>query len=487
MFATVALGDHVKGITSTLITVGDDASQFTSSAELTGEANASNVNALPGVAAAFATAGSGIHVSGLENSSIVTVGGSLTAGLTATGTTTLTANATNVDSRARAIAGDSGSASDVTGIQDSDITVGEDAGTITGRATGTFNATASSTGETAVARAGGELDGARDSTVTIGDDGNLTAVGSAVANSTATTVGDGTDDSATAETVLDVNGLDQASDSVTIGSMGNVIAQGSINGNGSASSVAGLASTTADLDVDGIDLGPSSSNIAIGEVGDITGLGVIGTLTSEGGLDQQVVFSATSTQEDAVSTGSFDVTGIIGTQSVHTITAGPNDGDVTGQALSGVNVSASTTGNASGDDATATINSSSIAGVQGVNILGGMVGTNSVKGTSLGDFDVSAISVAGNATGSSNVDAYGIYDSGNNGTISLSGNIQALAQLSNSVTSRTVSGNAVATATGDAIGLGGYSINIIGSGSLMASANNTNSSITSSVGGRAMA
>ena len=75
-----------------------------------------------------------------------------------------------------------------------------------------------------------------------------------------------------------------------------------------------------------------------------------------------------------------------------------------------------------------------------VSILGGMVGTNSVKGTaSLGDFDVGAISVAGNATGSSNVDAHGIYDGRNNGTIGLSGNIRALAQLSNSVTSRTVS------------------------------------------------
>jgi len=116
-----------------------------------------------------------------------------------------------------------------------------------------------------------------------------------------------------------------------------------------------------------------------------------------------------------------------------------------------------------------------------------MVGTNTVKGTSLGDFDVTASSVAGNATGSSDVDAYGIYDDNNDGTISLSGNIQAIAQLSNTVTARTIEGNAVATATGDAIGLSGYTINIIGSGSLTASSNNTNGSIASSVGGRASA
>jgi len=59
--------------------------------------------------------------------------------------------------------------------------------------------------------------------------------------------------------------------------------------------------------------------------------------------------------------------------------------------------------------------------------------------------------------------------------------------LSNSVTSRTVSGNASATATGDAIGLGGYSINIIGNGAITASADSDSSSFARSVSGRASA
>jgi hypothetical protein len=55
------------------------------------------------------------------------------------------------------------------------------------------------------------------------------------------------------------------------------------------------------------------------------------------------------------------------------------------------------------------------------------------------------------------------------------------------VTARTIEGNATATAFGDAIGLGGYSINIIGSGAITASADSTSSSLARSVSGRASA
>jgi hypothetical protein len=160
---------------------------------------------------------------------------------------------------------------------------------------------------------------------------------------------------------------------------------------------------------------------------------------------------------------------------------------VSGQVLAGGSVVASSVGNltAGTDDATATISPSTIAGLQDVDILGGMVGTNLVRGTSLGNFEATASSVYGDANGASTVSAFGIRDEGNDGFITTSGNILAVAQLTNTVTATTVYGNAVATATADAVGLSGYNVTIIGSGQLNASAISNASSLASSVGGNA--
>jgi hypothetical protein len=91
--------------------------------------------------------------------------------------------------------------------------------------------------------------------------------------------------------------------------------------------------------------------------------------------------------------------------------------------------------------------------------------------------------VAGNATGTSDVSAYGIFGGVNGDTLSVSGGVSAIAQLSNTVTATSVSGNAVATATSDAVGLSNYNVTIIGNGSLTASASSQASSIATSVAG----
>jgi len=83
------------------------------------------------------------------------------------------------------------------------------------------------------------------------------------------------------------------------------------------------------------------------------------------------------------------------------------------------------------------------------------------------------------------VSAFGIRDADNDGFITTSGNILAVAQLTNTVTATTVYGNAVASATADAVGLSGYNVTIIGSGQLNASAISNASSLASSVGGNA--
>jgi hypothetical protein len=128
----------------------------------------------------------------------------------------------------------------------------------------------------------------------------------------------------------------------------------------------------------GLTLGAvSNSDITIGSAGNVSGLGVIGTLNASGTLGNQVQITAATTDGIAIASGDFDASGILG-NSTSTITAGPNDGDVRGQVLAGGNVLASSTGNGTTgvDDATATISQSDLFGIRNIDIVGGQVGTN---------------------------------------------------------------------------------------------------------------
>jgi hypothetical protein len=199
-----------------------------------------------------------------------------------------------------------------------------------------------------------------------------------------------------------------------------------------------------------------------------------------------VEITSSTTAGDGSADGTFTATGILGNGVGSDLTAGPNDGDVSGQALAGGSVVASSVGDSvAGGNVTATINSSTVTGIQDVDILGGMVGTNLVRGTSLGEFEATASSIYGNATADSTTEAFGILGNGN--TIETSGNVLAIAQLTNTVTATTVHGNAVATASADAVGLSGYNVTIIGSGALNASALSKASGLASSVAGGASA
>jgi len=232
----------------------------------------------------------------------------------------------------------------------------------------------------------------------------------------------------------------------------------------------------------------SCADITIGDSGNINGLAVVGSLAN-GSLANGYTVTASSTDQDAKATGSIDAAGITGVNGT-TLTAGPSDGDVSGQVLAGASVVASTVGDGSGDDATATIDGTSgsgadLVGLLDVDIVAGQAGSNMVKGTAFGDFDAVASSVAGDATGSSDVNATGILDDNGDGTISVAGGLQAIAQLSNSVTATTVEGNATATANSDAVGLSGYDVTLVGSGSLTAQALSNSEALAGTVSGRA--
>ena len=501
--AEVATQDLVFGIDSTLVTVGGDASQLTASATLSGNANATTMSG-----SSTATAGDRSGVEALTGVSNVVVGDSATAGMAFQAVSNLTANATSIEDDALAQVGTvtaygtgtgitALTGADVTGVDNSNITVGEDAGTILASASSTLNATAATNGTDggdidATAVVATTADGLLASAVSVGDDGNLTAAATLNGTATATNIGDvaDTDDDAFAQIQLNADGLQQTSaETITIGASGNVIGQALVDGGASATTVSGSAEAKADLDAFGLNLDNNGADITIGEAGNISGLAVVGELAG-GVLSDQIDILATANLEDATAITNLQAAGISGVDGGTLLTAGPSDGDVTGQALAGANLVARTIGDpasttATTDNAIATLQSSTISGIENVDILGGMVGSNLVRGTSFGDFDVLAESVKGAATGSSTATSYGVFDADGDGNITLSGNMQAIAQLSNTVTARTIEGNATATATGDAIGLGGYSVTIIGSGSMTASASNTSRSLAESVGGRA--
>ena len=167
--------------------------------------------------------------------------------------------------------------------------------------------------------------------------------------------------------------------------------------------------------------------------------------------------------------------------------AGPVRGDVSGQAMAVGQVTASTIGRTSADTATATNTLSQLFGLQNVDIVAGLTGTNLVKGTAFGDFGVNAVSVAGDSKATSNSDVYGIFDESGKGNINLSGNLNAIAQLTHNASTKSVAGKSSSDARGGAIGLSGYEVNLITSGNLVASAFSRSESSASSVSGAASA
>ncbi len=502
--ATVASGDDVYGIQDTVITVGTNTTQLTSSATLVGDATASNMS---GSSTAVAGGSTG-EVIALDTSA-TTIGLNATNGMSLQASSTLSADASSVENGAIARAGTAtavvtgttaaaalGYVADVvTGVDSSPITVGNDAGTILAGATGRLEAIASTIGNdspasSATAMAAQTAAGLVDSTVTIGNDGNLTGTANLVGTASASNVGNiAGSDAAVAAIQLNSQGIDQVTDTITIGADGNVAGRAYVDGSAISATVNGAATSMGDLTSLGLNL-DDTSDITIGQSGSISGLSVLGEMSATGSFTDQMDLLASSTLDDATALGIFDSAGILGLdlatgagdQTV--LTAGPTSGSVTGQGLAGVNAVASTIGNAAGDNAIADL-VGSVSGIQDVDILGGMQGINTVRGTSFGDFDAMASSIKGDATSASATDAYGIFDANGDGAITLSGNIVAQAVLSNTVMASSVNGNASATATGNAIGMGGYDITIIGGGSFTASANSQSAADARSVSGTA--
>jgi hypothetical protein len=305
--------------------------------------------------------------------------------------------------------------------------------------------------------------------------------GSSSVGSTATATGS---DATQSSSSVNSRGIDLAAgavgNSIKIGQGGNVIGSSALSG-GSTATATGLdpidtATALATQFGTGLRLGDGSV-VAIGERGSIIGSSTIGS-------DAAPFVVAATANGGAASIGAgFGSTGIDASAANSVLQAGTLFGNINGTASVVADLDAtSATG-------TAVVNPSSTT-IQGISLgtntiqaglsLNDPFGPSSVTGQGVGNFTVNAKGAtnAATVTASNDVDVFGI----NGGSIKVGGfnnttgytssanpTVLATAFLSNVVTAENTLGAATATATGSAIGLNNTSVNILGSGTIVAS------------------
>ncbi len=502
VIAKVASGDVVVGIAGTTVAIGENLTENANAnlarASLQGTAIAQGVSS-PGEVKA--KAGVGSVVAGLQGGSL-SVGknvldptGGVPGTIDAYATNVLNAQAGSTAGNAVAKAGTAGMGTQLTtvdGIAMNPVSIGEN-GNLSGLATAVVNADASSVNANAEADAGAISRGILDSDISIGKNGAVvgaTGVGLPLSGSakSRTTTGN-----AMSDLSLEGDGIKQRSASISIGEAGSVDGSAVMAGSAQAETITGQASSSAMLSGDGIDLGDgqlrtSSSNgassIKVGTIGDVSGTAVIGTrnpLTNA----LETAISAETTSGDAATRSQFEAAGIAKrgyteTDGRSVIQAGPLGGDISGVSEAGGQTSAlAVTGMA---DASTMARLDGIDGSGGLDLQAGLLGINRVQGKASGAFETSSITVNGDATAVGETSAFGILGDGL-GKILLSGNLEAMAALTNTVMAMTTTGNATAAAHTQTVGLQGYDVQILGSGTLTASAMSNTSSYAATVNG----
>ncbi len=288
--------------------------------------------------------------------------------------------------------------------------------------------------------------------------------------------------------------------SVIVGGSGNITATALSEGEAVSSNVTGSSLALSDSNSIGISLlsvvdnresntpattsEPTttrySSDIAIGDTGNILSTGLSNlksaaeTITGESqsatnldafGIFGSVVFTAQ--QESEASPTNLPV-----------ITAGPNGGNIIGNAVGLVSTESSSV---KGNSTSNTL--AELGGLFDVTLTGGQVaGDNRISGFAIGDLETAASTITGNAAATSEATASGIfYSTADPGSINVNGNINAIAQLSNTVTASTVTGDATANVTNSVVGIGNANITIGQSGSITASAVSNSTAIAQSI------
>ena len=508
--AKVASGDRVVGIADTTVSIGENLTENATAnlarANLSGAAVAQGVGS-PGQTTA--KAGVGSQVAGLQGSSlsvgknVLNPAGVVPGTIDAYATSNLDARATSVSGNSMAKAGSMGmqmAPATVEGIASTPVWIGEN-GNVSGLTGSVVNAAATSVNADASAQAGMVSRGVFDSTINIGKNGavsGVSGVGSPITGnaSSSTTTGN-----AQSGLGLEGDGIKQLMATISIGEAGSVTGSATMAGGASATTVTGWANTAALLSNDGIDLGqgapitPSTPNggtaIKVGTLGNVSGSSVIGTLNPLTNRLETPV-SAETTTGDATATADFEAAGIAKrglvtpgevetqTNGRSLIQAGPLGGSISGQSQAGGQTSALAVSGQANASTSARLDG--IDGSGGLDLQAGLIGTNLVQGKANGAFETKSITVTGDATASGDATAFGILGDGM-GKILLSGNLEAMAALTNTVMAMTTTGNASAFANTQVVGLQGYDVQILGSGTLTASAMSNTSSFASTVNG----
>ena len=479
--ATVADGDQVLGISNTDIFAGKNLIGLVATAQLTGRANANSVGATAGT---YANAGNGSSVVGFNQGSLN--GGENVVGSTgalgdiqAIGNAELSAGAVAVSGPAEARAG--GNSAKVIGLESAPVNIGLGGRKLIAQGNGSFSATAITNTGNALAVTDETGRGIQTSPITIGESGTIDASSVLTGNSTSEAV----TGNATSSLLLNAAGIKQQSEKIGIGAEGNVFGTAAVIANPELGSIAktttGIASAFADISSKGIEVGSTQiqPSIGIGQKGDVEGIGLIGQLApgNELAVTGPLKVISSNTNGPSTAVGIFDAAGITGPLESGvptTIKAGPLQGNIIGRGESNGSVLATTKSGPALANTSATVH-----GISNANLVGGQVGSNLIDGNAKGTFDTKSAATTGDSNASSIVDVFGLLGNGN--TISLSGNLNAIAELSNTVTATTITGNASATAGGSVVGLQGYDVNILGSGIITASAISNTVAIASTV------
>ena len=354
----------------------------------------------------------------------------------------------------------------VTGIEAGmDIKVGG-VGNLTALAQGTATAGATSVTDDADALGAMAALGINDLEMTTSSDATMRSTATLVGKATAATTGDTTTPD-TAWAGLDLDSKAISGLALDVGGIGNLTGSASITGEATAEVVTGDADARADIDALGVDNAwlQTASN---------------GTIAGTGLLNLDVV--ASSSAGNAKAEGDFDATGAKGLYIGNTEFTGASDDfvgiggianlkgqaqvtaemtatSVSGQAdaFSGVEL-----GNGGTMNFTATV--SRIAGLDDVDLRGASDGI--LLGTAKGVFSTMAESTGADANAKAAQSLLGINDLNLN--LGGMGQISAIVNDTNFVGAQSVSGNATAVSTLDAVGLAGGDMHIAGNASINA-------------------
>jgi hypothetical protein len=368
--------------------------------------------------------------------------------------------------------------------------------TIAAAANGLLNALARNVAEDATATAGLAATGLRDAAITAGSDAtiNTTATITATADAASTgtpSVGASTDASlASLQLAATAFQAANASDDISIGAAGNISAVAQLNGASRAAITSGDSDALAALQATGLRAADVDVLVNIGSSGTLNSSASVGSTASP------LSISALSAGlGDATAQGAAAVTGILGTinstnSTSSTLRVG-DDAAITAQGSSQLTISATATGGNASSSLSDTVGngSASVVGLQGVNLSSGD-DLRDLTASARGNSTLSAISVAGNATSSTNTSSTGIL--GNSAvplTIRAGGDGLIAATASQSALNQalTVAGIASANGSASASGVSNGVVQIGGNGNLLVVARTDQGTLATSTSGNSSA